>query len=180
VFSRDREQTWPARSAGRASPVRVANPQLESAVTPEQIALVRASWPLVSADAEALTSSFYDRLFEIDPASALLFTGVDMSAQRKKVVQSLGVVVAALDDPDRLLPALAALAKRHATYGVKDHHFASVGEALLGALASSLSGQFTRELRLAWAEAYALVASVMQRALARHRQNSTGLEGSTV
>jgi len=47
-------------------------------------------------------------------------------------------------------------------------------------LASSLPGQFTRELRLAWADAYALVASVMQRALARHRQNSTGLEGSTV
>jgi len=155
-------------------------PQLEFAVTPEQIALVRASWPLLSADAEALTSNFYERLFEIDPASALLFAGVDMGAQRKKVAQSLAVIVAALDDPDRLLPALAALAKRHATYGVKNHHFASVGEALLGALGSSLPGAFTKELRIAWAEAYALVASVMQRAIARHRQSSTGLEGSTL
>jgi len=159
---------------------RLSNLQLESAVTPEQIALVRASWPLLSADAEALTFNFYKRLFEIDPASALLFTGVDMDAQRKKVAQSLAFVVDALDDPDRLLPALAALAKRHVTYGVKNHHFASVGEALLGALASSLPGAFTRDLRLAWAEAYALVASVMQRAIARHNQGSTDLEGSAV
>lgn len=149
-------------------------------MTPEQIALVRSSWPLVSADAEALTSNFYERLFEIDPASALLFAGVDMRAQRKKVAQSLAVIVAALDDPDRLLPALAALAKRHATYGVKDHHFANVGEALLGALASSLPGAFTRELRLAWADAYALVASVMQRALARHSRGSAEPEGTAV
>ena len=149
-------------------------------MTPEQIALVRSSWPLVSADAEALTSNFYERLFEIDPASALLFTGVDMGAQRKKVAQSLAVIVAALDDPDRLLPPLAALAKRHATYGVKGHHFASVGEALLGALASSLPGAFTRELRAAWSDAYALVASVMQRAIARQSQGSAEPEGTTV
>lgn len=149
-------------------------------MTPEQIALVRSSWPLVSADAEALTSEFYERLFEIDPASALLFAGVDMGAQRKKVARSLGVIVAALDDPDRLLPALAALAKRHVTYGVKDRHFASVGEALLGALASSLPGAFTRELRDAWAEAYALVASVMRRAITRYSPGSAEPEGTIV
>ena len=139
-----------------------------TAVTPDQIALVRSSWPIAAANADALTSEFYERLFEIDPASALLFTGVDMGAQRKKVAQALAVVVAALDDPDRLLGALGSLAKRHVGYGVKDHHFATVGEALLGALASSLPGQFTSELRDAWAEAYAIVASVMQRAIVRH------------
>ena len=149
-------------------------------MTSEQIALVRSSWPLVSADADTLTSNFYERLFEIDPASALLFAGVDMGAQRKKVAQSLSVVVTVLDDPDRLFPALAALAKRHATYGVTGHHFASVGEALLGALAASLPGAFTRELRDAWAEAYALVASVMQRAIARHSPGSAEPEGTAV
>jgi hypothetical protein len=74
---------------------------------------------------------------------------------------------AALDDPDRLLPPLAALAKRHTHYGVEPHHFDSVGAALLHALAETSGSAFTPELRNAWEEAYALVASVMQRALIR-------------
>jgi nitric oxide dioxygenase len=136
-------------------------------VTPEQITLVRSSWPAVAPDADALTVNFYRCLFEIDSTTVPLFAGVDMSAQHVKLRQSLAVVVAALDDPDRLLPALAALGKRHTNYGIKDHHFASVGAALLRALASSLGTAFTQEMHDAWAEAYALVASVMQRAITR-------------
>jgi hemoglobin-like flavoprotein len=47
--------------------------------------------------------------------------------QRKKLAASLTVVVNALDDPVRLLPALAALGKRHTNYGVEHRHFDSVG-----------------------------------------------------
>jgi hemoglobin-like flavoprotein len=90
-----------------------------------------------------------------------------MTSQRSKLAQSLAVVVKALDDSDRLLPPLAALAKRHTHYGVEAHHFDSVGEALLHALGKTLGSAFTAELHAAWAEAYAFVASVMQRALIR-------------
>ena len=88
-------------------------------------------------------------------------------AQRKKLAQSLAVVVAALDDPDSLLPAVSALGKRHTHYGVEHHHFDSVGEALLTALGTTLGAAYTQEIHDAWAEAYALVAAVMKRALVR-------------
>ena len=135
-------------------------------MTPDQILQVRASWPRVVEQADSLTQCFYARLFDIDASAALLFAGVDMAAQRVKLAQALTVVVYALDDTDRLLPALAALAKRHARYGVEDRHFDSVGDALLWALAEVLHNDFTAELREAWSTAYALVASVMRRALA--------------
>ena len=136
-------------------------------MTTEQISLVRSSWLLIDANAGSLTTVFYAHLFEIDDSAARLFAGVDMEGQRAKLAQALAVVVKSLDDSDRLLPPLAALAKRHTRYGVEAHHFDSVGEALLHALAVTLGGDFTPELRKAWTDAYALVASVMQRALAR-------------
>ena len=136
-------------------------------MNPDQISLVRSSWPAVAANTDGLTVDFYTYLFEIDESAARLFAGVDMAAQRTKLAQSLAVVVKSLDDLDRLLPASAALGKRHTHYGVEHHHFDSVGEALLRALAKTLGEAFTSEVHKAWADAYALVASVMQRALVR-------------
>jgi len=136
----------------------------------EQTLLVRSSWPAVAANADMLTVRFYERLFEIDDSAARLFVGIDMTTQRARLAQALAVVVNSLDDPDRLLPAIAALGKRHAHYGVESHHFDSVGQALLVALADSLGEEFNPDVRRAWTDAYALVASVMRRALIRASQ----------
>ena len=144
-----------------------------------QITLIRETWPVVAEKADALTATFYARLFEIDGAAAKLFAHVDMATQRKKLAQSLAVVVAALDDPDSLLPAISALGKRHTHYGVEHHHFDSVGEALLTALGTTLGASYTQEIHDAWAEAYALVAAVMKRALARAEAANGGSAETT-
>ena len=136
-------------------------------MTPDQIFLVRSSWPAIADEADTLTKHFYAHLFDIDESAARLFSGVDMVAQRKKLAQALSVVVHALDDVDCLLPPLAALAKRHTSYGVEDRHFDSVGDALLWALTDVLGDAFTPELRDAWAQAYGMVSSVMRRPFAR-------------
>jgi hemoglobin-like flavoprotein len=136
-------------------------------MTSDQILLVRSSWPLIAERGDELSAQFYDGLFAIDASAARLFAGVDMTAQRAKLMQSLAVIVHALDDIDQLLPVVAALGKRHTRYGVEDHHFDSVGEALLLAFGVTLGTAFTPELRSAWTVAYALVASVMRRALTR-------------
>lgn len=135
------------------------------AVSPHTILVVRTSWPAIARQADALTSRFYSTLFEIDPSAARLFQGVDMTAQRARLVQALTVVVRALDDVDRLLPPLVALGSRHAKYGVEPHHFDSVGRALIQALAETLGEEFTPEVRAAWGEAYGVIASVMRRAM---------------
>jgi len=146
----------------------------------DQITLIRESWPAVSAKADALTATFYARLFEIDAGAPRLFAHVDMAAQRKKLAQSLAVVVAALDDPDSLLPAISALGKRHTHYGVEQHHFDAVGEALLTAIGTTLGADYTQEIHDAWADAYALVAAVMKRALVRAEAAQGGGAGATL
>jgi hemoglobin-like flavoprotein len=161
-----RETNAQSMLSSRRGSLSPANPTM----TREQIRLVRLSWPLVVAHINAVTRSFYAHLFKIDESAARLFAGVDMDAQRVKLAQSLGVMVRALDDVDCLLPVLAGLGKRHASYGVEDHHFDSVGAALLWALADVLGDTLTLDVRDAWANAYALIASVMRRAVGRSSQ----------
>jgi hemoglobin-like flavoprotein len=140
----------------------------------DQVILIRESWSSVAANADALSTRFYTHLFEIDDGAARLFAGADMKAQRTKLVHALTLVVASVDDPDRLLPALAALGKRHAGYGIEERHFDSVGDAFLWALNDVMGDAFTPELRDVWARAYALIASIMRRALGRHQESASG------
>ena len=136
-------------------------------MTPESTRRVRASWQNISAAAETLAGRFYVHLFAIDPTAAALFAKTDMTTQRAKLMLSLTALVHALDEPSRLFDTLGGLAKRHAHYGVQLRHFDAVGDALLWALADTLGPQFTPELRAAWSDAYALIASVMKRAIER-------------
>jgi hemoglobin-like flavoprotein len=80
--------------------------------------------------AETAAQLFYDRLFEIAPDVRSLFTG-HMKEQGRKLMTMLGTAVTGLDKIEEIVPAVQDLGRRHGTYGVRDEHFAPVGEALL-------------------------------------------------
>ena len=129
-------------------------------VTPEQIKLVQDSFALVAPIADDAATLFYGRLFEIAPEVQPLFGG-DMTAQGRKLMQTLGVVVAGLDDLEELLPVAGALAVRHVGYGVEPEHYAPVGASLLWALEQGLGDGFTAAVAEAWATAYGLLSNAM-------------------
>jgi nitric oxide dioxygenase len=104
---------------------------------------------------------FYARLFELDSRLEGLFSNTDMPKQRKVLMQTLAVVVKSIDKLDQLVPAVRALGRRHASYGVRTEHYATVGAALLWTLEQGLGDAFTSEVREAWATAYGTLASVM-------------------
>ena len=136
-------------------------------MTPDVRARLHESWSLASPHADALATCFYARLFEIDADAGRLFADTDMAAQRPKFAAMLDRIVRAVDEPRTLVPDVTALARRHASYGVEDRHYASVGEALLFALGDTLREDFTSEVHAAWVEAYALLAALMQRGTVR-------------
>jgi hemoglobin-like flavoprotein len=130
-------------------------------MTPNQQQLIRDTWARVTPIADEAARLFYERLFELDPALRRLFARTDMPAQRKNLVQTLTVVVRSIDKLEALVPAVEALGRRHAGYGVRPRHYATVGQALLDTLALGLGDSFTPDARDAWAEAYGLLADVM-------------------
>jgi hemoglobin-like flavoprotein len=129
-------------------------------MTPQQVALVRESFAKVVPIKEQAATLFYDRLFVIDPSTRPLFRG-DMRSQGVKLMAAIGAIVKSLDRIETMLDDLRALARRHDRYGVQEAHYASVGTALLWTLEQGLGGDFTPDVRDAWATAYGLLSSAM-------------------
>jgi len=130
-------------------------------MTPRQIDRIRASWSAVEPIADTAATLFYGELFELDPTLERLFRRADMAKQRKVLMQTLAVVVKNLDRLDTIVPAVEALGRRHAGYGVRAEHYETVGAALLWTLEQGLGPAFDDETRDAWAAAYGTLASVM-------------------
>jgi hemoglobin-like flavoprotein len=132
-------------------------------MTPESKALVRASFEKVKPIAVPAAELFYGRLFELDPSLKSLFKG-DMAEQGRKLMSMIGTAVANLDRLDTLVPAVQALGRRHATYGVQDEHYVVVGAALLWTLERGLGPDFTPDVRAAWLSVYSVLAETMKTA----------------
>jgi len=132
-------------------------------LTPHQIALVQSTFRNVQPMAATAAELFYQRLFEIEPATAALFKG-DMKEQSRKFMQVLAVAVGGLSNMPTLTPMVQQLGLRHASYGVRPEHFDAVRKALLWTLALVLQDAYTDDVRSAWATAYAMLAGVMKEA----------------
>ncbi|MFZ5653246.1 MAG: globin family protein [Pseudomonadota bacterium] len=135
-------------------------------MTPQQKFLVQESFARVAPIAERAATLFYGRLFELDPGLRPLFRG-DLEEQGRKLMQMLAVAVNGLDRLEEIVPAVAALGRRHVGYGVQDGHYATVGEALMWTLQQGLGDAFCADTRQAWVEAYEFLAGTMRAAAAQ-------------
>lgn len=131
-----------------------------------QIILVQSTWSKVLPISEAAAGLFYNRLFEIDPSTKVLFKG-DMEAQGRQLMEMITAAVNGLNDLDSLVPVVQGLGGRHGGYGVTEAHYGSVASALLWTLEQGLGEAFTPEVKTAWTETYMLLAGVMQDAAAK-------------
>jgi hemoglobin-like flavoprotein len=140
-------------------------------LTPDYIAHVRATLPLLAASGHDFTRDFYATLFRLDPASRDLFSG-DMEAQGEKLMAMLVAIIEGLDDPEGLLAVYADMGHRHAGYGVTEDHYDAVGMALLNSLRASLGDRFSADVEEAWASVYGEIAEAM--IAAGHGHGSAG------
>jgi hemoglobin-like flavoprotein len=129
-------------------------------MTNQQRQIVTESFArLVPITSEA-TAMFYNRLWEIAPETKSLFQSTDMAHQGVKLMQTLGMSVRALHDPDSIVPLLRDLGRRHIDYGVTRDQFDLVKSALLWMIQGCLGQDFTPEVQEAWIAAYDLIASM--------------------
>lgn len=129
-------------------------------LTAEDKALVQSSFAVVASIAEQAAELFYGRLFEIAPEVQPLFNNADMAEQGRKLMKMIATAVGALNDLDKVVPAVQEMGKRHVSYGVEKEHYAIVGEALLWTLEQGLGEAFTPETKTAWTNVYTVLADV--------------------
>lgn len=132
----------------------------------KQISQVQSTWRMVLPISEKAADLFYDRLFEVDPSTKVLFKG-GMKTQGRMLMDMITAAVNGLNDLDGLVPKVQGLGRRHRDYGVQERHYDSVALALLWTLEQGLGDAFTTEVKTAWTETYTLLAGVMKEASAK-------------
>jgi hemoglobin-like flavoprotein len=137
--------------------------EMRGSLTSEQIRLVREGFLELAPYTDAVAAMFYRRLFELDPALRPMFRG-DLEEQGRKLMAVLQIAVRSLDRLESLLPAVRALGRRHADYGVQPRHYDTVAAALLWTLEKVLGPHFTPAARASWTACYTTLAATMQAA----------------
>ncbi len=133
-------------------------------MTADHEAAVRKSWTLIEPHFGAISTRFFERLFEADPAIEPLFRHTNLAGLRHKLLLTLGEMVRLLDEPERLVAVIAPLGRRHAGYGVREPDYATATAALIGAMRDVMADAFTEEMAEGWRELHGLVSAVMVRA----------------
>lgn len=129
-------------------------------MTPQDTALIRSNFAQLHRRKIEVACLFYERLFITAPSTRALFK-TDIEAQAAKLIETLTVALAMLNDPAGLDALLARLGQRHRGYGVRPSHYDAVRSALLWTLETSLGSDFTGQARAAWSELYDRMAATM-------------------
>src|SRR5690348_3746024 len=88
----------------------------------EKLYLLRSSFARIDAQSEIAGLMFYQKLFTLEPSLQPLFhTSIDL--QTRKLMNSLHYIVATIENPTLLTPALEAMGRRHVAYGVRKPHY---------------------------------------------------------
>jgi hemoglobin-like flavoprotein len=122
---------------------------------------------------------FYQRLFEKYPGVRPLFH-TPPEEQHKKLMASVGAIVASVNQPEVMVPYLHAMGIRHLAYQTLSAHYPAVSENLVAVLSEHLSqeGEWTEEMQTQWKTAMDTVSAVMTEAAEDPARFSAELEAA--
>lgn len=131
-------------------------------IAPRTIEIIQSTVPVLKVHGEAITTRFYQRLFQSHPQLMDVFNQARQREGRQQAALANTVYAAAqnITRLEALLPAVRSIAHKHRSLGVLAAHYPLVGEHLLGAIRDVLGEAATPEILGAWAEAYQEIASV--------------------
>ena len=143
-------------------------------MTPEAIALIRASYAHVAATPRQLAGRFYEELFTKAPNLRRLFPA-DLTSLQGHFEAALALVVRNLEEMDALRPSLRDLGAQHVHWGARPEDYVTAREALVAAI-GSLSPSWNAELEGHWRAAVTAIIVPMIEGAAVH----TALEAERI
>lgn len=131
-------------------------------LSPETIAIIKATAPALQEHGVAITTRMYERLF-VDPEIKALF---DQAAQTsgEQPKRLAAAILAFANNVDRLEvidTAVNKICSRHVATHIKAEHYPAVANALLPAIKDVLGDAATDEILNAWGQAYWFLADLM-------------------
>ncbi|WP_292440565.1 NO-inducible flavohemoprotein [Methylophaga sp.] len=131
-------------------------------MSPDTIATIKATVPVLQAHGEQLTRLFYQRMFENNPEVGPFFNQAHQKAgsQQKALAGAICAYAENIDNPAALAAAVELIAQKHASLGIRAEHYPIVGQNLLAAIKELLGDAATDDIVNAWAEAYQVLADI--------------------
>ncbi|WP_149360663.1 globin domain-containing protein [Lolliginicoccus suaedae] len=127
---------------------------------------IRATLPVVGAHLDAITTTFYRRMFAARPELErdLFNRGNQHQGEQQKALAGAVAAFASLQldpDPERVALILSRIAHKHASLGVTAEQYWIVHEHLFAAIVEILGEAVTPEVASAWDEVYWLMAHTL-------------------
>lgn len=132
-------------------------------LTPEQIAIVKATVPALEAHGETITRTFYGSMFAAHPELLDIFNPANQKTgkQARSLAASVLAYARFIDQPQMLGDMVQRIAEKHVSLQVLPEQYPIVGKHLLGAIAEVLGDAATPEILDAWAAAYGVLADTL-------------------
>lgn len=129
-------------------------------MTLSDLQMIRSTFAEARLAPEHFAGAFRHRAVSLDPSLNKLIPPVD-AAQAARIVDTIAIVLDGLDAAGSTAAKEQAFALRHRWAGIQPRHYATIGQALLDALAARLGPRFSDAARAAWANAFVLLAEAL-------------------
>ncbi|KAK0663403.1 putative flavohemo protein [Cercophora samala] len=132
------------------------------AITPEQIAIVKATAPVLKEHGVTITTVFYNNLIGDVPALHNFFNTTSQTTGRQPRALAGAVLAYAtyIDDLPKLTHAVERIAHKHVSLQVTPEQYEIVGKYLIQAIGQVLGDAATPDIVNAWIAAYGVLAQV--------------------
>jgi nitric oxide dioxygenase len=132
-------------------------------LSPETIALVKATAPALADHGTEITRVMYSHLFQHDHIRAL-FNHANQSSGSQPHALAAAILAYAqnIDNLGALGGAVERIATKHLGYHILPEHYPYVANALLAAIKDVLGDAATDEILAAWGEAYWFLSDILK------------------
>lgn len=128
----------------------------------DQIEMVQQSFHEILVDGESFIKQFYIAMFEMYPETKAYFASSEMPVLRKKILQSLTMIIDNLNRPNHLKEQLGDLGQMHADdHNIRLQDYAKMRQALIKVMEKSLPETWNPVVEAAWVSAFADVTFLM-------------------
>jgi nitric oxide dioxygenase len=130
--------------------------------TADQIAIVKATVPVLKEHGNAITEVFYRNLIGENPALRNVFskTSQDTMRQPRALANAVLAYATYIDDLPKLTAAVERIAHKHVSLQVSPEQYDIVGQYLIQAIGQVLGDAATPPIVDAWTAAYGALAAV--------------------
>jgi nitric oxide dioxygenase len=128
----------------------------------EQLAVVKATTPVVGANVSKITSCFYATMFKNDPGSLHFFNEANQQRgfQQEALAEAIVAYATNIENLGALAPLVEKIAHRHVSLSVTPPLYQLVHKNLMAAIADVLGAAVTPEIAGAWSQAVLDLAKV--------------------